>query len=321
MNGDVRQYYETLKDKDSDKTRYFFDITAENTTSGMKFVMVSHDQNQNKARGADNFKNYAERAERAKYDLLHVTEYSSDGQRVVNNITFDIRRGKSQKPAIRRQQNPALSSGLAGFEQQLGVLGFTDGISGMITASAEKLANEDRLRRQEAEIDEYKKKIAELEDKCEKYKAEAETEKDKCKEMADRMKDMKRDHKFECQNLKSKNSLGALAVQGLLAFASKNTKLGNVLGDLLTDNDDGDDGDDDDEDDDTTTTSGGKASASVSPTMDAESQQYYNGIVQYLQHCNADALRKITTIFQYITIPGKLDHLVEYCRADYQQKK
>lgn len=323
MKEEVRQYYESLIDKDNDKTRYFFDITAENTNTGMKFTMISVSQNQQRSRGAENFKNFAERAERCKYDLLHVTEYAADGQTVVNTITFNIakKRNKQDKPAERKVNQSF--GGLAGFERQLNVLGFQDGLSGMIAASAEKISNEEKLRRQEEDIEEYKRRISKLESDIEKYKAEADSQKEKCKDIADQMKDLKRAHKFECQRLKSRNSLGSLAVQGFLAYASKNTKLGSVLGDLIGDGDgDGDDDDDDlDDDDDDSGQTSSASIASISSGLDPESRKYLNGVVQYCQQCDGPTITKIATIFQYISVPGNLDKLVLHCQQDYQQSQ
>lgn len=311
MKEEIRQYYESLVSKDSERTKYHFDIFAENTSTGMKISLASMQQNPSKCSGAENFKNYVERAERAKYDILVVTEYGADGEQIVNSLRFKLGKNKRNTPKYSPKVVSGETMGLQGFERQLNYLGFTEGLAGVITASAEKMANEDKLRRQDGEIIALQNKCNALENKCESYKAETEKYKEQCKEAQDAMKEMKRDHKYEIRQLQQKNTFGALAVQGLLGFAAKRTPLGGVLNGLF----DGDDGEIDEDDDDDETPM--PETATAARRLDGQSQEYLNAINAYIGKCGPVELQKLTTIFQYITIPGKLDALVLHCQEDY----
>ena len=314
MKEEIRQYHDSLVAKDNEGTKYYFDISAENTSSGMKISLVNIQQNPKKCKGADNFKSYVERAERAKYDILMVTEYGADGTTVINSLRFKLRENKKNNNSKYPQKvmpNNFGVQGLQGFEQQLGYLGFTNGLAGVISASAEKMANEDKLRRQEEEILTLRNKCNALETKCENFKSETERYKEQYKSIEDTMKEMKRDHKYEIRQLQQKNTVGALAMQGILGFAAKRTPLGGILNGILSGENDAEDIDDDDDEN--------LNSPAPVPMvkLDNQSQEYLTAINSYISQCGPVEIQKLATIFQYITIPGKLDALVLHCQEDY----
>lgn len=316
MNADILQYYNSLQDKDSEGIRYFFDIVAVNQQSGMQNTLCSVQQAQKKATGAERFKELVERAERQKYNLVNVKEYAADGQTVVNNLKF--RFGRAPKKQGQRPMPPAQLAGFGSFEDGLERLGFTDGLLGVIDASAQKLNNEYILKQQSDSITDLKTRLALCEQRCEQLKNETETYKERYKEILDEKKTMERDHKYEVQQLTQKSQLGTMALQAGLGLLAQRTPLGGILNGLMgaapTQPQQGaaqagDDDDDDEEDDDV-----------VLSSVPEEARKYHDYIVKYAGRLSTQEMQKLATICQYAAMGG-LESAYAYCVSEYQKQK
>lgn len=322
MNVELSQYYNSLTDKDSEGIKYYFDITAVNSSTGMQNTICSASQSPKKATGAERFKEVVTRAEAQKYNVLHVREYSADGQTVVNSFKFTLgkpckNRNKSKSLAI-QQNTPTGYTSLEGFESNLERFGFVNGLQGVVAASAEKLNQEYVLQQQTTQLSDLKTRLALLEQEKESLKKETESYKERYKEILDEKKELERDYKHEIEQLKQKLSLGSLAVNGALGFLASRPGLSGLLAGIMgqpaaTPTAAADSDDDDDEDDDDITIQ----------TTDPQSRQFVAFINQYCGNLDSQSLEKVCTVIQFMQIPGNLDYLTTFVKAKYkeQQKK
>ncbi len=324
MNVDIAQYYNSLADKDSEGIKYYFDITAVNTATGMQNTICSASQSPKKATGAERFKEVAARAEAQKYNTLHVVEYAADGQKVVNSFKFSLgkpgkNRNRVKTPAIQQNNMPVGYTTLEGFESNLERFGFVNGLQGVVAASAEKLNQEYILQQQTQQLSELKTKMAILEQEKESLRKETESYKERYKEILDEKKEMERDHKYEVQQLNQKLSIGSLAVNGALGFLSSRPGVSGLLAGFLgqgqaepkspvtaTLSED----EDEDEDDDITI-----------QATDPQSRQFVNYINQYCGNLDAQSLEKVCTVIQFMQLPGNLDYLTSYVKAKYKEQQ
>lgn len=312
MTLEVTQYYNSLLDKEKDGVKYFFDITAVNKATGINYTVVSVQQNMNKAKGAERFKEVAERMERQRYDMLLVKEYGMDGTTVINDIKLPLRRksGNNGKSQGRNLPSTGQDSSLGGFEQQLTRFGFENGLMGILDATAEKRTNDYIMDQQKQQIQELKTQLALSDQEKIQLKRDVETYKERYKDILDERKEMERDHKHEIKELQQKNSLGALAIQGAMGLLAKNPIVAGLLGAVMpqgaqTAQPDSDNDDDDD---------------IVINQTDPEKQRYLDIVSQYTQQIDTAALKEFCAIIQYLAM-GNLAEVVTYCRNQYQQKQ
>ena len=316
MNAEVSFYYNTLVDKDNDKVKYYYDITAQNKQTGINCTICTVKQDQRKATGAERFKEIVERCERQKYDTLIVMEYGADGTSLVNNIK--LRLGKANKGNKNRGNNIVPynnASTLSGFEQELGRFGFSDGLMGVIDATAEKRTNDYILQQQRQEIADLKTKLALSEQEQQNLKRETESYRERYKEILDEKKDLEREHRQEVQSLQQKNTIGSLAVQGAIGLLAKNTPLGGILSGLLGNPEtpqampQQSQSDDDDDDD------------IEVRTTDPEKQRYMNMVINYSNSLSTEQLKLYATITQYVAQGNNLVTLTEYCKQQFSLQK
>ena len=316
MTQEIQQYYSTLVDKDADKVAYYYDITAVNKQTGINFTVCSVQQNQRKATGAERFKELAERAERQKYDILVVREYGADGTSLVNNLKLPLQKGGKKRNkggnAIVPYNN---SDNLSGFEQTLGKFGFTDGLMGVIDATAERRTNDYIMQQQRQKINELETELALCKQEQMNLKNETETYKERYKEILDEKREMERDHKHEVQDLQQKNQLGSLAIQGALGFLSKNPAVANVLGALTSPAPAGAQSaayDDDDYDDDVVV---------VKKSADPEVQKHLNLVQKFTSALNPSQLYHFAVIISYAAQGNNLESLSNYCKEQHNIQK
>lgn len=316
MNVDLQQYYNSLVDKDADGIKYYFDIIAFNTATGMQNTVCSISQSPKLATGAERFKTLVDKAEKQKYNVLQVKEYGPDGQKVINSMKFTLsksgkKKQRSNMPVVAQQYLPTDYTSLEGFENALGRFGLADGLKGVVEASAEKLNQQFVLRQQDAELTDLKTRLSLLEQEKEALRKETETYKERYKEILDEKKEMERDHKYEVQQLNQKLQLGSLAVNGALGFISSRPGVAQLLGALIpgpqSQPQQTTSGDDDDDDDITV------------QTTDPESRRYMAYINQYCGNLDAAALKKVCAIVEFMSLPGQLDHLTSYVRVKYEE--
>lgn len=248
MTEELNEYYNTLVFKDNAQTKYFFDIygvtTADDGTE-IQYPVVTISQNRKNATGADVFKTAVEQLEKNQgMNAVLVKEYSGfyDDAEPVSENTFPLKKNKKMKKSGKKnlpqqQQGSlgAISDAISNFGSALGLMGFQGGLSGIITASAQQIATQDRLETANQTIADLKAEKLRLEGLVENLKEKNEELKDSHKKIENEMTDLKRDFKFKENQWQHELSFKSLGATALFDILGRKFKVDEKLAGLLSD--------------------------------------------------------------------------------------
>lgn len=316
MTDELQEYYNTLVFKDNAQTKYFFDIygvtSAEDGTE-IQYPVVTISQNRKNATGADVFKQAVEQLEKNQgMNAVLVKEYSGfyDDSEPISENTFPLKKTKKMKKSGSKKNLPqqpqgglgAISDAISNFGSALGLMGFQGGLSGIITASAQQIATQDRLEAANQRISELKTENAQLRSKIEVLKGENEMLKDSYKKIENEMYDLKRDFKFKEERWQNKLTLGSIGATTLFGFLGKKLKLEEKLAGLL--------------DDEETAAAQPQPQNTAQQTTDglndiqlnkvnSETAAYIEDINRYLKTLDISRIKAVTAICQYVYLSDK----------------
>ncbi len=250
MTEELKDYYNTLLLKDNAQSKYYFDVIGltEGGRSGqaaINYPVVSVLQNRRNATGAETFKNAIEQLERNKTVVaVLVKEYNSvaDDAEPITENTFNLKPQKKMKKQQGKQPMTPQPQGLGTIDQTLqnfgntlGLMGFENGLKGIITATASQIVQQDKLQDAQLTIAELKDEKKELEKEVQRLKGLNDGLKDEQRKLEYKIQDLERDNKRNEEVWAQKNSLGSLAANAFFGILGKSVKLNERLAGLLDD--------------------------------------------------------------------------------------
>lgn len=327
MTEELKQYYSNIVFKDNSQTKYYFDIIGVMNGDGgveINIPVVTILQNRKAATGAETFKQAIEQLEKnKKVHSVIIKEYNGffDDAEPLQENRFSLKKATKMKKKDNSLQSTqgglnglgAIDQVFKSFGNTLGFMGFQNGLSGIITASAQQIAQQDKLETLRADFAEMKSEKQRLEDLIERLKEEKETLKDDKKKVENDLIDLKRDLKYKEEQWSRRNSLGTLLATAGLGVLGKKLNLDETLSGLLGDNEQ---------------TQSQKESSnndldSVNiNTVNPEIADYVEQINTYLQSLDRSRIKLVTAICQYLSLgDAKLKEVYNFVASQSQRQK
>lgn len=301
MNEELTRYYESLKDREDENQRVFFDIFAISYNNGntISTPLVTVQQAGKNASGAETFRKKAETATSRKYDAIQVKEYSRINGEVEYETVFPLKTSKNNRPARKNS-----------FTGRLGNLGdvFEGGLGEIIEMKAASQMQGYELQRTHSDLTEAKAEITKLRSQLEGIKAENDR-------LVYENRDLKYENKQIQRDAEAKNSFSSIAMNvGLNYLGSKiglNERELRQLAGLSSD-------DDDDAAPQTESKPVGSASKS-----DSEEDRIINKIVNKLY--DFDTAKSLNNILAIVELCAKdtkaFDNVFQYAKGIYRSLK
>ncbi|MBQ9212568.1 MAG: hypothetical protein IJ150_01325 [Bacteroidales bacterium] len=314
MTTELNEYYNTLVFKDNAQTKYYYDVygvTAAEDGTEIQYPVITINQNRRNATGAENFKNAIEQLEtNTNVSAVIVKEYNGfyDGCEPLTENTFQLKKSKKMRrktSTSKKQQNlpqqvgglGAINDVLTNFGNTLGMMGFQNGLSGIITASAQQIAAQDKIEDLKSQVADLKNEKSKLEGQVEELKTKNEDLKESHKKIENEMYDLKRDFKYKEERWQNKLTLGNMGLTATLGFLGKKFKLEEKLAGLLEDNEP--------QQEIQSQTENTQNDSTLNDIALTKSKPEITEINQYLQTLDASRLTAVMTICQYISLSDK----------------
>jgi len=314
MTDELKDYYETLLLRDNAQSKYFFDVigVADGGRGGqatISYPVVSIMQNRRNATGAETFKNAITQLEKNKtIASVLVREYNSfadDAEPFAEN-TFPLKNVKRMKNKQNQNQKPMqpqqglglVDQTLQNFGNTLGLMGFENGLKGIVAATAQQVIQHDKLQAAECTIADLKDEKKELEKEVERLKGINDELKDKQRELSYKIQDLERDNKRNEETWAQKNALGSLAANAFFGFLGKATKLDEKLAGLMEDEQPSKPAQTQQQQPQPTQND---ASLNDIQLGNPETAEYVEEINRYLQTLDKDHIVVVTAICQYVS--------------------
>lgn len=244
MTDELEEYCNNLIFKDNSATKYYFDIIGvsdgDNNGQTICYPIITIRQNRKNATGAETFKNAISQLEKNKQvSSVLIREYSGyydDAEPILEN-TFKLKKQKKMKK--KQQQLPQqggfgdLGANLKGLGDSLGLMGFENGLSGIIKNTAMQIAQQDRLENANQTIADLKVTQKELEQEIKRLKESNEKLKDESKKLEYELYDTKRDYRNKEHDWQNKLSIKTIAGTAILGMLSQKLNLDKTLQGLM----------------------------------------------------------------------------------------
>lgn len=332
MTEELKQYYNNLVFKDNAQTKYYFDIIGimqgEDDTE-INYPIITILQNRKAATGAETFKKAINQIEKNKsINTVLIREYNNffDESEPINESRFILQKTKNKMKSRKKNETPTQPTEFSGlgavdqvfksFGNTLGFMGFQNGLSGIITASAQQIALQDKMETMKDDLINLKQEKNRLEGIIEGLKEKNEALKDEKKKVENDYIDLKRDFKYKEEEWSKKNSLGTLLATAGLGVLGKKMNLDATLSGLLNDepqqptpqqtnNENEDDLD-------------GVQVSTVNP----EIADYLEEINRYLNTLDRSRIKLVTIICQYLSLgDAKLKQIYKFVATQMEAKE